>query len=198
MSERELAIDEWASRRSSSAVMAMVIFVASEAMFFMAFFGVYASTYAAQPVWPPPDVPLLPIAWPTAAVAVLLVSGATIALSVRAAMRRDSRGAARWIGVTVLLAVAYIVLSLIGNRDLGFGIHDGIFGSLFYVTTGLELAHVVGGIVLLMMVVSQALAGELAIRRDPAQVAGIYWAFVVALGVVVYVVFYLLVSSAVT
>jgi heme/copper-type cytochrome/quinol oxidase subunit 3 len=198
MSQRELAVDEWASRRSSSAVMAMVIFVASESMFFMAFFGVYWSTYASEPVWPPPDVPLLPIAFPTAAVAVLLVSGLTIALAFRAAARRSSRGAARWIGATAGLAVAYVVLSLLGTGDLGFGIHDGIFGSLFYVTTGLALAHVVGGMVLLAMVGSQAMSGELAIRRDPAQIAAIYWAFVVALGVVVYVVFFLLVSSAVT
>jgi heme/copper-type cytochrome/quinol oxidase subunit 3 len=197
MSDRELAVDAWASRRSSSAVMAMVIFVASEAMFFMAFFGVYASTYSGEQVWPPPNVPLLPLGFPTAAVAILLVSGGTIALALRAAGRRSSRGAARWIAVTLVLALAYIVLSLIGTRDLGFGIHEGIFGSLFYVTTGLALAHVVGGIVLLAMVGSQAMAGELAIRRDPAQVAAIYWAFVVGLGVVVYVVFYLLVSSAV-
>jgi heme/copper-type cytochrome/quinol oxidase subunit 3 len=198
MSQRELAVDEWASRRSSSAVMAMVIFVASEAMFFMAFLGVYWSTYAGEHVWPPPDVPLLPIAFPTAAIAVLLVSGLTIALAFRATGRRNSRGAARWIGATLALAVAYIVLSILGTRDLGFGIHEGIFGSLFYVTTGLALAHVVGGIVLLGMVASAALSGELAIRRDPAQIAAIYWSFVVALGVVVYVVFYLLVSSAVT
>ena len=198
MSERDLAVERYASRRSSSSVMAMVIFVASESMFFMAFLGVYASTYASQSVWPPPDVPLLSIGFPTAAVAVLLVSGATIALALRAALRRDSRWAARWIGATMVLAVAYVVLSILGNRDLGFGIHQGIFGSLFYVTTGLALAHVVGGIVLLAMVGIQALSGELAIRRDPAQVAAIYWSFVVALGVVVYVVFFLLVSSAVT
>jgi heme/copper-type cytochrome/quinol oxidase subunit 3 len=198
MSQRELAVDEWASRRSSSAVMAMVIFVASESMFFMAFFGVYWSTYASQPVWPPPDVPLLSLGFPTAAVAALLVSGATIALAFRAAVRRNSRGAARWIGATIVLALAYIVLSILGNRDLGFGIHEGIFGSLFYVTTGLALAHVVGGIVLLAMVGSAAVSGELAIRRDPAQIAAIYWSFVVALGVIVYVVFFLLVSSAVT
>jgi heme/copper-type cytochrome/quinol oxidase subunit 3 len=198
MSQRELAVDEWASRRSSSAVMAMVIFVASESMFFMAFFGVYWSTYASQPVWPPPDVPLLSLGFPTAAVGALLVSGATIALAFRAAVRRNSRGAARWIGATIVLALAYIVLSILGNRDLGFGIHEGIFGSLFYVTTGLALAHVVGGIVLLAMVGSAAVSGELAIRRDPAQIAAIYWSFVVALGVVVYVVFFLLVSSAVT
>ena len=198
MSESELVVEQRASRQVSSSVMAMVIFVASEAMFFMAFLGVYASTYSSQRVWPPKDVPLFSLGYPTAAAAVLLVSGATMALAARAAMRRRSRGAARWIGLTLALAVAFVVLSIMGYRNLGFGIHEGIFGSLFYVTTGLALAHVVGGIVLLLMVGSQALSGELAIRRDPAQVATIYWSFVVALGLAVYVVFYLLLSSAVT
>src|SRR5206468_3530838 len=82
-------------------------------------------------VWPPPDVPLLPIGLPTAAVAVLLVSGAAILMAVRAAARGSARRAARWIGVTLALAVVYIVLSILGTRDLGFGLHEGIFGSLF-------------------------------------------------------------------
>ena len=198
MSESELVVEQRASRQTSSAVMAMVIFVASEAMFFMAFFGVYASTYSSESVWPPKDVPLLSIGLPTAAAAVLLVSGATMGLAARAAGRGRSRNVVRWLGATFALAVAFVVLSILGYRDLGFGIHEGIFGSLFYVTTGLAVAHVVGGIVLLLMVGSQALSGELAIRRDPAQVAAIYWSFVVALGVVVYVVFYLLLSTAVT
>ena|SRR2546423_6472677 len=198
MSESEVVVEQRASRQVSSSVMAMVIFVASEAMFFMAFFGVYASTYSSESVWPPRDVPLLSLGLPTAAVAVLLVSGATMALAARATRRGRSRNAARWLGATLALAIAFVVLSILGYRDLGFGIHEGIFGSLFYLTTGLALAHVVGGIVLLLMVGSQALSGELAIRRDPAQVATIYWSFVVALGVVVYVVFYLLLSSAVS
>src|SRR5437588_11127955 len=101
MGESEVVVDQRASRQVSSAVMAMVIFVASEAMFFMAFFGVYASTYSDQPVWPPRDVPLLAIGLPTAAVAVLLVSGATMALAARSAGSRRPRDAARWLGVTL-------------------------------------------------------------------------------------------------
>ena len=127
--ETVTSLDERAVRGTSSSVMAMILFVASEAMFFMAFFGVYASTYASEHVWPPPDVPLLPIGLPTAAVAVLLVSGAAILMAVRAAARGSARRAARWIGVTLALAVVYIVLSILGTRDLGFGLHEGIFGS---------------------------------------------------------------------
>src|SRR5438105_15823302 len=105
MSESELVVEQRASRQVSSSVMAMVIFVASEAMFFMAFFGVYASTYSCESVWPPLDVPLLSIGLPTAAAVVLVVSGATMALAARAAGRRRSQTAARWLGATLALAI---------------------------------------------------------------------------------------------
>src|SRR5256885_17135292 len=100
MSESELVVEQRASRQTSSAVMAMVIFVASEAMFFMAFFGVYASTYSNEPVWPPKDVPLLSLGLPTAAVAVLLVSGAPMPLAARAVGRGRVPSAPRWLGLT--------------------------------------------------------------------------------------------------
>jgi len=56
---------------------------------------------------------------------------------------------------------------------------------------GLELAHVVGGAVLMGVVLGRTWTGELALRRDPIQSAAIYWYFVVVLGVVIYVVLYL-------
>lgn len=191
-----LAVDLRASRGTSSAVMAMVIFVASESMFFMAFLGVYASAYAAQPVWPPAIIPLLSVGIPTAVVATLVLSGVTMLLALRA-VRRGTRRASTWLSATIALGVAACVLQVLGYRDLGFSIHSGIFGSLFYLATGVAFAHVVGGLVFLGLVLTQAVTGELALRRDPAVAAAIYWSFVVVLGVVVYVVFFLAVSAAV-
>jgi cytochrome c oxidase subunit 3 len=70
----------------------------------------------------------------------------------------------------------------------GFGIGDGIYQSLFYVMTGLELAHGIGGAVLLGLLLVRLRTGELGLRRDPIQAAAIYWFFVVVLGVVLYAV----------
>jgi cytochrome c oxidase subunit 3 len=120
-------------------------------VFFAAFLGIWATSYAAVRTWPPAGLAGPGLVVPT-------------------------------IGV-VLLAIGY--------ADIPFGVGQGIYESLFYMIIGLELAHVVGGAVLLTVVLVRASTGELALRRDPVQSAAIYWYFVVGLGVVIYAVLYL-------
>jgi cytochrome c oxidase subunit III len=190
----EESLDTRAVRGTSSSVMAMVLFVLSEAMFFTAFFGIYAASYAAQPSWPPIKIPLPSLGLPTAATVVLAVSAIPMVLAVRSVRRRGGAGVAKWIVLTLVMGLAFCVLQIAGYSELGFGIHDGIYASLFYLMTGLGLAHVVGGVVFLGMVTQQAVSGELALRRDPAEAAAVYWFFVIALAIVLYVAFYLGVS----
>src|SRR5216117_2607122 len=53
--------DERVARATSGPLLGMVLFVASEAMFFAAFFGAYFTIRASQTVWPPRGVPHLKI-----------------------------------------------------------------------------------------------------------------------------------------
>lgn len=185
-------LDQRAVRTASSSVMGMTIFVASEAIFFAAFFGVYATSFTNARTWPPAGmtVPTLPL--PSIGVAVLLVSGATMARCMARAHQTDyPKGVLPWLGATLAGAVVFAALVAVGLFDVDFSAGAGIYQSLFYVIVGLELAHVVGGLVLLLMVLVRAGNGELELRRDPVQSAAIYWYFVVALGVVVYLVLYL-------
>jgi heme/copper-type cytochrome/quinol oxidase subunit 3 len=185
-------LDRVAVRGAGSAVMAMTLFVASEAVFFGAFFGIYASAYTQANVWPPGNVitPSLPL--PTIATLVLLASGGSMALARRAARRDDyPRAALPWLAVTLACAVGFAVLVVAGYPGLRFGIGEGIYQSLFYTITAIALAHVAGGVVLLVLVLARARAGELALHREPLQAASIYWYFVVALGVVIYLLLYL-------
>ncbi len=185
-------LDREAVRSAGSPVTAMTIFVASEAVFFGAFFGIYLTAYTSARVWPPAGVPGPSLVLPTVGAAVLVLSGAAMAQALRRLRRPDyPRGVMAWLAVTLAGAVAIVALLAAGYHGLGFGIGQGIYESLFYMITGLELAHIVGGIVLLALVLTRAWSGELALQRDPVQAAGIYWYFVVALGVVIYLVLYL-------
>jgi cytochrome c oxidase subunit 3 len=185
-----MVLDRRAVRGSSSAVMAMTLFVASEAVFFGAFFGIYASAYTSTTVWPPANVPLPALRLPTVAVAVLVLSAVTMALAVRRTRRADyPRGVLPLVLLTLAGAAAFVALVLASYPGMGFGIGGGIYQSLTYMVTGLALAHVAGGVVLLMLVLARAQSGELALQREPLQAAAIYWYFVVVLGVVIYVVF---------
>jgi len=188
--------DERAVASTSSSVLGMVLFVASESMFFAAFFGAYVTSYVNQRTWPPDNTPAPPLGLATAAVACLVLSGLLLQGALRATRRGLPATVNRWLLVAVAAGVASVVLSLLGNAEVGFGLHAGIFASQFYLMTGLALAHVAGGIVLLALVAVLGLTGRLAVvRYQPVQAAAVYWNFVVVLGLVVYVVFYVLTNT---
>lgn len=185
-------LDRQAVRSASGSVTGMVLFVASEAVFFAAFLGIYATSYSAAKVWPPAGITGPSLAVPTIGVVVLLASGVAMGRTMRLTRRPGyPRGVVPWLMAVLACAVAFGVLLAISYADIPFGVGQGIYESLFYMIIGLELAHVVGGAVLLGVVLARAASGELALRRDPVQSASIYWYFVVGLGVVIYVVLYL-------
>ena len=188
--------DERAVASTSSSVLAMVLFVASESMFFAAFFGAYVTSYVNQKVWPPANTPAPPLGLATAAAAALVLSGLLLQGAVRSGRRGLPALVNRWLVLTLAVGVASVVLTLFGYSEVGFGLHAGIFASQFYLMTGLAVAHVVGGIVLLALIAVMGLSGRLAlVRYQPVQAAAVYWNFVVVLGLVIYVVFYVLTNT---
>lgn len=188
--------DERAVASTSSSVLGMVLFVASESMFFAAFFGAYVTSYVDQRVWPPDNTPAPPLGMATAAAVTLVASGLLLQGAVRAGRRGHATTVNRWLVLSLAAGVGSVVLTLIGYSEVGFGLHAGIFASQFYLMTGLAVAHVAGGVVLLALVAVLGLSGRLAlVRYQPVQAAAVYWNFVVVLGLVVYVVFYVLTNT---
>lgn len=182
-------IDQQAVGSASNTVTGMTLFVASEAVFFAAFLGIYATSYTDADEWPPPGMPTPSLGLPTAGLVVLLLSGLAMTRCVRRIHHPDYPGGLTpWLGSAFLGSVAFAVLVAVSMTGTGFGIGDGIYQSLFYVMTGLELAHGIGGAVLLALLLVRLRTGELGLRRDPIQAAAIYWFFVVVLGVVLYAV----------
>lgn len=188
--------DERAVASTSSSVLGMVLFVASESMFFAAFFGAYVTSYVDQRVWPPDNTPAPPLGMATAAAVTLVASGLLLQGAVRAGRRGHATTVNRWLVLSLAAGVGSVVLTLIGYSEVGFGLHAGIFASQFYLMTGLAVAHVAGGVVLLALVAVLGLSGRLAlVRYQPVQAAAVYWNFVVVLGLVIYVVFYVLTNT---
>ena len=191
MSDHALAVERRAVQQTSNAVLGMLLFVISEAMFFMGFIAVYFTAYSNAKVWPPKTVPILSIGLPTAATVVLILSVATMAMAAGAGRRRAHRAIVQWTGATLALALAFAVLLGLSYHGLGVHANSDIYGSLFWVLNVVAFAHVVGGIVFFVLVLTQANAGELDLRQDPLRAASIYWNFVAVIGVALYVLFYL-------
>jgi cytochrome c oxidase subunit 3 len=192
MSAVELTRDERAVRRTSGPVLGMVVFVASEAMFFATFFGAYFTIYSVNPVWPPAGFPHLEPGLATVLTVLLVASSVTLQTGVRAIRRDRTRAMLVWLGLTILLGAGFLGLQLYDYSLLGFGVRDGIFGSLFYVMTGLHMAHVFGGVVFLVLVLVQGLGGQLThAHHDSMEAGSIYWHFVDVVWICLFTTFYL-------
>jgi heme/copper-type cytochrome/quinol oxidase subunit 3 len=176
----------------SGPVMGMILFVASEAMFFAAFFGGFFTIKANEPVWPPPGIHLK-IDVATILTVILVTSSVCVQIAMRAIRGGASRRATLWLGITIGLGIAFLALQTYDYSQLGFGLKDGVFGTLFYVMTGIHMAHVVGGVVFLALVFSQLLRGRVTREHhDPLAAGAIYWDFVDVVWLCLFTVFYLL------
>ena len=180
-------------REMSGPVLGMVLFVASEAMFFGAFFAGYFTIKDNAKVWPPPGIPHLEIDIAAILTVILVLSSLVIQFSLRSIRRGDERRARLLLGITIALGITFLLLQLYDYSQLGFGVKDGTFGTLFYVMTGIHMAHVFGGVVFLALVFGQAMGGALSPSNHDSLAAGaIYWDFVDVVWLLLFTTFYLL------
>jgi cytochrome c oxidase subunit 3 len=161
----------------------MLLFIASEVMFFGGLFAAYFNARATAPGgnWGPPEGAHELEAWPLAAILtiILVTSSFTMQFGVWAIRRNDLRGLKLWTAVTLALGVLFLAGQLYDYSLLDFGIADGIFGTTFYTLTGFHGAHVFGGAVGLTIVLARSLQNQFSARNHVAvEAVSIYWHFV--------------------
>nr|QOW07446.1 cytochrome c oxidase subunit 3 [Labyrinthula sp.] len=135
--------------------MGMILFIASEVMFFVAFFWAYfwvslAPVHNVGSVWPPAGIEVLE-AWgiPFLNTLILLTSGASVTWAHHGIVAGDRESTLKGLIVTVVLAVVFTTLQWLEYRGASFGIGDGAYGSTFYMATGFHGFHVMMGTVML-------------------------------------------------
>jgi cytochrome c oxidase subunit 3 len=172
--------------RTSPLAVGVVVWLASELMFFAGLFATYYTLRAANSVWPPPDVDLN--VWRAAIfTAVLISSSATMHLSVRAADLGHRRDALRWLFVTFLLGTAFLVNLGFEWGGNDFTISSHAYGSIYYILTGFHGLHLFAGLVL--MVVAAALVSGTDSKLPLGStytITAYYWHFVDAVWVGVF------------
>ena len=179
----------------SNARLALLMFLAAEAMFFSGLIGSFIVFRIASPAWPPPFQPRLPVGVTGVNTAVLLLSGVAMQLAVRVARRGKSARLLRWLfaaaslGTVFLIVQGYEWLRLI---HYGLTLSSGVYGATFYTLIGCHGLHVFGALLWLVVVLAQAWRGRFS-ERDYAgvQLCGMYWTFVVGLWPILYGLVYL-------
>ncbi len=171
----------------------MLLFIASEVMFFGGLFAAYFNSRADHAAeWGPPGGHELE-AWPLATIlTIILVSSSfTIQFGINAIRRGDQPKLRMWVGVTLLLGVIFLLGQLYDYSQLGFGIGDGIFGTTFYTLTGFHGAHVFGGAVGMAILFARASQGQFSAKNHVAvEAISIYWHFVDVVWIALYFTLY--------
>ncbi len=180
-------------RGVNTALLGMLLFIASEVMFFGGLFAVYFNVRAANRVWPPEGFHIE--AWPIATIAttILVVSSFTMQWAIWRIRVNDRTGMNRALAVTLLLGIVFLAIQLYDYTTLGFGLSSGVYGSLFYTMTGFHGAHVFGGVVGILVVMLRGMAGQFSAGHHVAvEAVSIYWHFVDVVWIALFTTLYLL------
>jgi cytochrome c oxidase subunit III len=178
-----------------TALLGMLLFIASEVMFFGGLFATYFNARALVGAgnWHPPEGAHLDIALAGVLTAILLASSFTMQFGVWAIRRGDTGKLRMWTAITLVLGVLFLMGQLYDYSVLGFGIADGVFGTTFYTLTGFHGAHVFGGVVGLTIILARATRGQFSRRNHVAvEAVSMYWHFVDVVWIGVFSTIYLL------
>lgn len=185
----------------------MILFIASEVMFFVAFFwmffdmalfhesraltpevGTWADTAKAWSTWPPKGVEVLsPWQLPLLNTVTLLLSGCTVTWAHHAIQVGDRKGAKIALAITVALGVLFTCVQAyeyhhILHEKLFFNeeaVNSGLYGSIFFMATGFHGFHVLIGTIFLAVCLIRLLAGDFIPQKlFGFEAAAWYWHFV--------------------
>lgn len=169
----------------------MALFIASEVMFFVAFFWAFFNaslfpTEAAGYQWPPVGVhPFNPFDVPFIMTLILLLSGTTVTWAHHAMIEGQMKTAAKAIALTVGLGVIFTCFQVYEYSHAHFGFNDGTiegrdtYASTFFIATGFHGLHVLIGTIFLLVCYFRTIKGHF--TKDSHfgfEAAAWYWHFV--------------------
>lgn len=176
----------------------MWLFIIADALTFSILILAYAYIRLASPDWPKPFAFSPAILGATLMTFFLLSSSLTMVMAVAAAHRQEHKRAVRYLLLTMLGGIAFIVLH---TREWLHLIHDGVrpfsnpygaamFGGTFFGLTGMHMLHVTIGVVYLGIVAYGF--GTKKFKSEDVEVCGLYWHFVDLVWMFIFPLVYLL------
>lgn len=163
----------------------MALFIASEVMFFVAFFWAFfnASLFPVPEiggVWPPEGMEVIPpFDLPFMMTLILLLSGCTVTWAHHAILENKIAEATKALGLSVLLGVGFLCFQVYEYAVAPFGFNDNVYTAAFFMATGFHGFHVFVGATFLFVCWLRAKKGHFTAERHFGfEAAAWYWHFV--------------------
>lgn len=163
----------------------MAMFIASEVMFFVAFFWAYFSA-AFFPnaqigfMWPPENIQTIdPFDLPFLMTMILLLSGCTVTWAHHAILEGKNAEAGTALALSVFLGVFFLSFQFYEYAHSHFGFTEGVYASTFYMATGFHGFHVLVGTIFLFVCWVRTVKGHFTPKGHFGfEAAAWYWHFV--------------------
>ena len=166
----------------------MILFIASEVMFFVAFFWAYFHfalypehvSGAARAIWPPEGIKTFdPWHLPFLNTMILLLSGCTVTWAHHGLLHGDRKALITGLALTVLLGMIFTGLQAWEYMVAPFPFTGGVYPSTFFLATGFHGFHVIVGTIFLAVCLFRAIAGHFTPEKHFGfEAAAWYWHFV--------------------
>ncbi len=167
----------------------MILFIASEVMFFVAFFWAYFHfalypehvSGAATAIWPPAGIYTFdPWHLPFLNTLILLLSGCTVTWAHHCLLENDRKGLVTGLALTVVLGMIFTALQAWEYAVAPFPFNGGgVYPSVFFLATGFHGFHVIVGTIFLAVCLVRAMKGGFTPERHFGfEAAAWYWHFV--------------------
>jgi cytochrome c oxidase subunit III len=153
---------------------AWFIIISDSFLFVYLFFAYF--WYSVQPSaqWIPAPLPSFVYSGPQTGIVLL---GCISAWCAHRAINRNAIAVTvLGLAVTVALGAAFIVLQFVGWQSKSFGFNTSTYSSIYYVITGMHLAHFVIGWIMFVLLLLWTLLGYFdAARHVPITIGKLYW-----------------------
>ena len=180
----------------------MLFFIASEVMFFFAFFWAYFNFGVTEEAWPPKGTEAFnPIDMPLYNTVILLLSGVTVTWAHEAIRYGNRSDYLISLGLTVVLGVLFTGMQAVEYIEafsvFGYGPDaEGVvrtYPSVFLIATGFHGAHVIIGTTFLAVCWFRGLANNITKEKHFGfEAAAWYWHFVDVVWIGLFLVIYVL------
>ena len=184
----------------------MIMFIASEVMFFFAWFWAFfdASLYAGEIKqylrveytgghWPPKGIEVFdPWHLPLLNTLILLLSGTTVTWAHHALLENDRNGLKWGLILTCALGALFTGVQIFEYQHAAFAFKSSIYGATFFMATGFHGFHVLIGTIFLIVCLVRALKGHFTSERHLGfEFAAWYWHFVDVVWLFLFIAIYL-------
>ena len=166
-------------------LLGMLLFLATEAMFFFAFFWAFfhsclAATIEVGYSWPPIGLIIVsPWGIPVLNTFILLLSGFTVTACHHSISWGNKKITVIYFFITLVLANTFLWLQAFEYINVPFVISDSVYGSSFFLTTGFHGFHVSIGMIFLFVCLVRLMVDHFTrTHHVGVECAAYYWHFV--------------------